>query len=84
MVKLSTGREVEVKALTLDQRLEVDDAMNIFMSNMAKPTISYSVALKGIRYSCKDVPDDLSNLEIVELYNNIFEISHLDATEKKS
>ena len=84
MVKLSTGREFEVKPLTIDQRVEIDDEWNIFMSKMTKPEISYAVALKAIRYAVRDVPGDLSNLEIVELFNKIFELSHTPEIEKKS
>ena len=88
MVKLSTGREFEVKPLTIDQRVEIDDEWNIFMSKMTKPEISYAVALKAIRYSLNigngHEIDDLSNLEIVELFNEIFMLSHTGDMEKKS
>jgi len=84
MVKLSTGREFEAKPLTIDQRVEIDDEWNIFMAKMTKPEISYAVALKAIRYAVRSVPDDLSNIEIVELFNAIFELSHTGDVEKKS
>jgi len=84
MVKLSTGREFEIKPLTIDQRVEVDDDWNVFMSKMTKPGISYAVALKAIRYACPGIPDDLTNIEIVELFNEIFALSHTPEIEKKS
>jgi len=88
-MKLSTKREIEIKPLTMDQRLEIDEAVQLFFYQAGKSDsevkpFPYRTAMKAIRYSAEEVPEDLSNQEIAELYNAIFDISHKSEIEKKS
>jgi hypothetical protein len=92
MVKLSTGREVEVKSWTLEQRVEIDDLMTeyyyrlgIDLTNSKQLTnapFSFSVALKGIKFM-STVPENINNVEIIDWFNLIYEASHISELDKK-
>lgn len=94
MVKLNTGREIELKPLNMIQRVEIDDEISAYYfklgvdfsdkKQVARTPFSLSISLKAIGYACKVVPDDLTNFEIIELFNQIYKESHLSELQKKS
>ena len=92
MVKLSSGKEFEIKPLTVVQRIEIDDAISAYYFKLgidtgdpdmiARAPFSLSIAYKAIEYSVGG--KDLTNVEIIELFNHIYDASHLTELEKKS
>ena len=89
----SSGRKFKIKALNIDQRVEIDDDISEYYfklgvdfskpDEIARATIPLKVALKACRYAGID-NDDLTTLELVELLTEINNISHLSETQKKS
>lgn len=92
MVELSTGKKFEIKPLTVTQRIEIDDEIAAYyyklgvdtskQKEVAAAPFSLSIAYKAIQYSVGDV--DLTNLEIIELFNQIYDASHLSEIQKKN
>jgi|GEM_PF-1889739 len=92
-MKLSSGREVEVKEWTQRQRVKIDDAMTEYYyrlgvdltdsEQVSSAPFSFGIALDGIEYAVKNVPADLDNVEIIELFNKIYEASHISELDKK-
>lgn len=93
MVKLSTGREVEVKSLTVDQRVEIDDSLAAYYyklgvnmadsDKVASAPFSFAIGLRAVKM-VSSIPEDLTNGEILEWFNLIFDASHLTDLQKKS
>lgn len=93
MVNLSSGREVEFNAWTLRQRVKIDDAMTKYYYEIgvdltdavqvANAPFSFEIALDGVEMAMKEVPEDLDNVEIIELFNLIYEQSHISELDKK-
>ncbi len=74
MIKLESGREVELKPLTFFQRAEIYD---LYMEYVKRGVfVSYTVCGKAAMYALK-IPeaklDDYSNEEIIEIANKVFE-----------
>lgn len=92
VTKLSTGKEVDFNPLTVQQRVEIDDEISAYYFKLGVNTsdpkavagapFSLSIAYKAIKYAVGEI--DLSNLEIIELFNQIYDASHLTELEKKS
>lgn len=93
-MKLDSGREVEFKPWTIEQRVKVSDEIGVYYyklgvdftnaDDVTRAPFAYEIALKAIKMAVKKVPADLTNNEIVELYNMISEVSHISELEKKS
>ena len=86
-------REFEISALNVDDRLEIDDLLSahyfklgVDMSNVKEITAApppLVVAWKAVKLSVKNVPENLDNLEILELFAEIQNFSHLSEADKK-
>ena len=92
--KVKVGeREFEISALSVDNRLEIDDLLSahyfklgVDMTNVKsimKAPPSMQIAWKAVKMSVEKVPDDLENIEILELFAEIQNLSHLSETDKK-
>ena len=91
-VKLSSGKEIEIKSLTMPQRVEIDDDLSSFYFklgvnmndvnaiNDAPPPLV--VAYKAVKYSVGEM--ELTNNELIELFTEIHILSHLSDEQKKS
>lgn len=92
-MKLKSGREVKVEPLTVRQRAKIDDRvtqyyfdLNIDYSDenqVARAPFSYDIALDAIEM-ISEIPEDITNLEIMEWFNLIYEKSHTSDLQKKS
>lgn len=93
-IKVQSGKEFEIKSLTLPQRVEIDDLLQEYYFKLGVNTsvvkeitaapVSFRIALRSVQYGLKEVPDTLTNLELIELQTEIQNLSHLNETEKKS
>ena len=92
-MKCSSGREFDVKPLNIEQRVEIDEEIAKYYyslgvnladaESVAKAPLPFTIALKACRYAGIDA-DDLSTIEIIELFTEIHNISHLADVQKKS
>ena len=80
-----------IKNLTLEQRVEIDEELMHFyfkngvdLNNTVGAPIPLRIALKAVRYAVDEIPEDISNEELIKLFAKVQEKAHLSEIEKKS
>lgn len=83
MVKLSTGREVELKVPTIRQRMKLRD-LSLHFYNTGKGFIEgcLDAALIGLGKNENDV-SDYTDEELIEIGTKVFELMNVSETDKK-
>lgn len=90
MVKLESGREVELKPLNYLQRAELMDESVLYLAKCnqvnSRVPISMLVVVKTLKYAgiIETIIEEMTIVEQIEAYNEIWRISGLDEIQKKS